>query len=332
MTATNGLLDGVRIVEVSMLGPAAITTALADLGAEVIKVETPAGDYVRQMTWPIVEGVSLMHLHVNRGKHSVVIDLRTEEGVALFLDLVRESDVVVEAMRPGGLAPARPHLRAHAGGQPAHRPVHDLGLRRHRPVPEPRQPRHRLRRVGRDLRARGRRQRPPGHPRPRLDRHQRGAAVRCAGHPRRDHPGPRDRSGRRARARAVRCRGRVRLVPQRDLPRLRAPRVRGHRQQVRRLRAPRAGDRGHARRGPLPGLRVLRRQRPVHGERAALLEEVHRGGRPARAVRALARLAVRRPRQRATPRCRPSSPRSSAAGRPRSGWTSGSRPTSRSPR
>ena len=104
MTATNGLLDGVRIVEVSMLGPAAITTALADLGAEVIKVETPAGDYVRQMTWPIVEGVSLMHLHVNRGKHSVVIDLRTEEGVALFLDLVRESDVVVEAMRPGGLA------------------------------------------------------------------------------------------------------------------------------------------------------------------------------------------------------------------------------------
>ncbi len=104
MTATNGLLDGVRIVEVSMLGPAAITTALADLGAEVIKVETPAGDYVRQMTWPIVEGVSLMHLHVNRGKHSVVIDLRTEEGVALFLELVRESDVVVEAMRPGGLA------------------------------------------------------------------------------------------------------------------------------------------------------------------------------------------------------------------------------------
>jgi len=104
MTATSGLLEGVRIVEVSMLGPAAITTSLADLGAEVIKVETPAGDYVRQMTWPIVEGVSLMHLHVNRGKHSVVIDLRTEEGVALFLDLVRESDVVVEAMRPGGLA------------------------------------------------------------------------------------------------------------------------------------------------------------------------------------------------------------------------------------
>jgi crotonobetainyl-CoA:carnitine CoA-transferase CaiB-like acyl-CoA transferase len=104
VTMTNGLLHGVRIVEVSMLGPAAITTALADLGADVIKIESPAGDYVRQMTWPIVEGVSLMHLHVNRGKRSVVIDLRTEDGVALFLDLVRDADVVVEAMRPGGLA------------------------------------------------------------------------------------------------------------------------------------------------------------------------------------------------------------------------------------
>lgn len=87
-----------------MLGPAAVTTALADLGAEVIKVEPPSGDYVRRMTWPIVEGVSLLHLHVNRGKHSITIDLRQAEGVALFEELVRVSDVVVEAMRPGGLA------------------------------------------------------------------------------------------------------------------------------------------------------------------------------------------------------------------------------------
>jgi crotonobetainyl-CoA:carnitine CoA-transferase CaiB-like acyl-CoA transferase len=86
-----------------MLGPAAITSALADLGADVIKVEPPAGDYIRKMTWPIVEGVSLMHLHVNRGKRSVVLDLRTPEGIEVFLDLVRGADVVVEAMRPGGL-------------------------------------------------------------------------------------------------------------------------------------------------------------------------------------------------------------------------------------
>ena len=97
-------LAGVRIVECSMLGPAAITTALADLGAEVIKVEPPTGDYVRRMTWPIVEGVSLMHLHVNRGKRSIAIDLKSAEGMALFEELVAASDVVVEAMRPGGLA------------------------------------------------------------------------------------------------------------------------------------------------------------------------------------------------------------------------------------
>jgi crotonobetainyl-CoA:carnitine CoA-transferase CaiB-like acyl-CoA transferase len=97
------LLAGVRIVECSLLGPAAITTHLADLGAEVVKVEPPSGDYVREMTWPIVEGVSLMHLHLNRGKRSVTLDLRTDGGREAFLDLVRGADAVVEAMRPGGL-------------------------------------------------------------------------------------------------------------------------------------------------------------------------------------------------------------------------------------
>jgi crotonobetainyl-CoA:carnitine CoA-transferase CaiB-like acyl-CoA transferase len=96
-------LAGVRIVECSMLGPGAITTHLADLGAEVIKIEPPTGDYVREMTWPIVEGVSLMHLHISRGKRSVTLDLRTAEAKAVFLDLVAGADVVVEAMRPGGL-------------------------------------------------------------------------------------------------------------------------------------------------------------------------------------------------------------------------------------
>lgn len=86
-----------------MLGPGAITTPLADLGADVIKVEPPGGDYGRRMTWPIVEGTSLLFLHVSRGKRSVVIDLRTEAGRDLFLDLAAGADVVVEAMRPGGL-------------------------------------------------------------------------------------------------------------------------------------------------------------------------------------------------------------------------------------
>jgi crotonobetainyl-CoA:carnitine CoA-transferase CaiB-like acyl-CoA transferase len=56
------------------------------------------------MTWPIVEGVSLMHLHVNRGKRSLVLDLRRPEAVAVYLELVRDADAVIEAMRPGGLA------------------------------------------------------------------------------------------------------------------------------------------------------------------------------------------------------------------------------------
>jgi crotonobetainyl-CoA:carnitine CoA-transferase CaiB-like acyl-CoA transferase len=96
-------LESVRIIECSMLGPGAITTTLADLGADVIKVEPPSGDYIRQMTWPWVEGVSLMHLHISRGKRSITIDLRTEEGKATFLELVRGADAVIEAMRPGGL-------------------------------------------------------------------------------------------------------------------------------------------------------------------------------------------------------------------------------------
>ncbi|MDQ1519939.1 MAG: hypothetical protein QOI55_1012 [Actinomycetota bacterium] len=87
-----------------MLGPGALTTHLADLGADVVKVEPPQGDYGRRMTWPIVEGVSLLFLHVSRGKRSITINLRTDAGRETFLELVRGADVVVEGMRPGGLA------------------------------------------------------------------------------------------------------------------------------------------------------------------------------------------------------------------------------------
>ena len=86
-----------------MLGPGALTTNLADLGADVIKVEPPQGDYGRQMTWPIVDGVSLLFLHISRGKRSIVLDLRTDAGREAFLELARDADAVVEAMRPGGL-------------------------------------------------------------------------------------------------------------------------------------------------------------------------------------------------------------------------------------
>ncbi len=97
-------LAGLRVIEVSLLGPGAVTTHLADLGADVIKIEPPQGDYIREMTWPIVQGVSLLHLHVHRGKRSAVLDLRKPEAVAVFFDLVRGADAVAEAMRPGSLA------------------------------------------------------------------------------------------------------------------------------------------------------------------------------------------------------------------------------------
>jgi len=99
-----GLLTDVRIIESSLLGPAAVGMHLADLGAEVIKVEGPGCDYVRKMAFPIIDGTSLLHWHLNRGKRSVVLDLRTDAGVETYLDLLRRADAVIEAMRPGALA------------------------------------------------------------------------------------------------------------------------------------------------------------------------------------------------------------------------------------
>ena len=104
MTDRPPLLAGVRVIESSLLGPGLIATFLSDLGAEVIKVEPPQGDYIRQMTWPIVEGVSLLHLHTHRGKKSITLDLKTDEGVAVYKELVAGADAVVEAMRPGAMA------------------------------------------------------------------------------------------------------------------------------------------------------------------------------------------------------------------------------------
>src|SRR4030095_12712086 len=123
--------------------PGMITTYFSDLGAQVIKVESPEGDYIREMTWPIVNGVSLLHLHVHRGKQSITLDLRKPEGVAVYRDLAKDDDVVGEA---AGLSrAARPRLRRPARDQPEDRVLQPLGLRHDRPVPEPARARHRVR-------------------------------------------------------------------------------------------------------------------------------------------------------------------------------------------
>ena len=99
-----GLLAGVRIIESALLGPGGVAMHLADLGAEVIKVEGPGGDYVRKMAFPIIDGISLLHWHLNRGKKSIVLDLKTTDGIAVYKELVRGADAVIEGMRPGVLA------------------------------------------------------------------------------------------------------------------------------------------------------------------------------------------------------------------------------------
>jgi crotonobetainyl-CoA:carnitine CoA-transferase CaiB-like acyl-CoA transferase len=92
------------VVEVALLAPDALGMHLADLGADVVKVEEPGrGDYVRDVGSLEVDGVSALHRRWNRGKRSLALDLRAEEGRAVFCDLVRVSEVVVEGLRPGAL-------------------------------------------------------------------------------------------------------------------------------------------------------------------------------------------------------------------------------------
>lgn len=97
-----GPLAGVRVLDFTrvLAGPAA-SLALADLGAEVIKVEPPGtGDETRTFP-PLRDGESHYFLSVNRGKKSIVIDLKTQAGVALARDLACQCDIVVENYRPG---------------------------------------------------------------------------------------------------------------------------------------------------------------------------------------------------------------------------------------
>lgn len=99
-----GLLDGLRVVEVALLAPNMLGMHLADLGADVVKVEDPgAGDYTRHVGAAQAGGLSFLHLRWNRGKRSVVIDLRTPEGADVFRDLVMASEVVIEGLRAGAL-------------------------------------------------------------------------------------------------------------------------------------------------------------------------------------------------------------------------------------
>lgn len=95
------LLSGIRVVDLttSVAGPYA-TLLLSDFGAEVIKVERPEGDDARQWGPPFLDGQALWFTAMNRNKQSVVLDLRSAEGMDALRGLIRSADVVVTNQPP----------------------------------------------------------------------------------------------------------------------------------------------------------------------------------------------------------------------------------------
>jgi CoA:oxalate CoA-transferase len=134
-------LDGLRVLDLTrvMAGPFC-TALLADLGAEVIKLEPPAGDDYRHIG-PIVDGESALFTLMNRGKQSIVLDLKAAKDLTIAHKIALQSDVIVENFRPGvasrlGLGPElrdeKPELiyASISGfgqtGPAAHLPAYDL--------------------------------------------------------------------------------------------------------------------------------------------------------------------------------------------------------------
>src|ERR1700761_6494992 len=100
-----GPLSGLLVADFSrvLAGPYC-TMLLADLGADVIKVESPGGDDTRAWMPPVAEdGVSTYYLSINRNKRSVALDLKDDGDRALAQELARRADVLVQNFKPGGL-------------------------------------------------------------------------------------------------------------------------------------------------------------------------------------------------------------------------------------
>ena len=97
-------LDDVTVLEIAALAPDQLGMHLADLGAEVIKIEPPKrGDAARLIGTQPGFNDSSLHRRWNRGKKSVAVDMTTKEGVDLFLKMVPHVDIVIEGLRPGSL-------------------------------------------------------------------------------------------------------------------------------------------------------------------------------------------------------------------------------------
>src|SRR5699024_10043185 len=102
---TPGALDGIVVADFSrvLAGPYA-TMMLADMGATVIKVESPDGDDTRAWQPPVRDDMATYFLSVNRNKHGIALDLRDEDDLATAHKLLAKADVFIENWKPGGLA------------------------------------------------------------------------------------------------------------------------------------------------------------------------------------------------------------------------------------
>lgn len=97
-----GLLDGVKVLDLSrvLAGPYC-GMCLADMGADVLKIELPVKGDDSRSNAPIVNGVSAYFMNLNRNKKGMTLNLKSEEGKQIFRELVEQSDIVIENYRPG---------------------------------------------------------------------------------------------------------------------------------------------------------------------------------------------------------------------------------------
>ena len=99
-----GPLQGIRVIDFTwVLSGPYCTMLLGDMGAEVIKIERPGTGDTARAVGPFIDGVGSYFLSINRGKKSVVVDGKSQEGKRLLLDLIKKGDVLVENFRPGAI-------------------------------------------------------------------------------------------------------------------------------------------------------------------------------------------------------------------------------------
>src|SRR5215831_24218 len=115
-----GPLGGITILDLTtvLMGPYA-TQILADMGADVIKVESPEGDIVRQLGPGRSNGMGGMFLNANRGKRSIVIDLKQADGREVLLRLAKAANAIVYNVRPQAMARLGLDYEALAAANPA---------------------------------------------------------------------------------------------------------------------------------------------------------------------------------------------------------------------